>query len=210
MPEAPFVQPLIHGTSPAGAAAAARDSLAGGEQLHDVLLRLLSEVRQEPELQAGISAIDAELATPCTGEKVAGIVQQVGGLLVQRIRDLEKAAQGMAVLLEQMVGQLDSLNAYIRGQSEEDSRRSQSSDALNLQITGEVRAIGESVQNGNDLELLRLQLSERLHTIGKHLQSFRDREQEHARQSRERAAGMARAHGRDGERGQGTAGAPQR
>jgi diguanylate cyclase len=195
-PEAPVVkviQQVVPVASPAQVRQAGpeRDnSFAGGEELCGVLLRLLAEVRQEPELQAEVSALEAELAAPLTGGKAVGVVQKVGGLLVQRIHDLEKAAQGMAVLLEQMVGQLDGLNAYIRGQSEEETRRTQSSDALNLQITGEVRAIGESVQSSNDLELLRLQLSERLASIGKHLQSFRDREQEHARQSRERAARM--------------------
>jgi diguanylate cyclase len=196
-PEAPVVQiiqqvlhvaPSTHAAQPA--AVVREGSFAGGEQLCEVLLRLLAEVRQQPEMQAEVRDLDAVLATPLTGQNAADAVRKVGVLLVQRINDLEKAAQGMAVLLEQMVEQLDSLNAYIRGQSEEETRRTQSSDALNLQITGEVRAIGESVQNSSDLELLRLQLAERLQTIGKHLQSFRDREQEHARQSRERAARM--------------------
>jgi diguanylate cyclase len=111
-------------------------------------------------------------------------------MLLQRIRHLEKARQGLAALLEQMLGQLDSLNAYIKGETEEESRRIQSNDTLNLQITGEVRAIGESVRDSRDLDTLRSQLSQRLTSIGKHLQSYRDREQEHARQSRERAARM--------------------
>lgn len=182
--------------APAGPAAAQeagapRQGAAGsGERLCDVLLRLLSELRQEPELLAGVQALDAEISASLTAEQLPEVIEKVGGMLIQRIRQLEKARQGLAALLEQMLGQLDSLNAYIKGESEQESRRHLSSDTLNLQITGEVRAMGESVQNGEDLEALRSQLSERLQSIGRHMQNFRDREQEHARQSRERAARM--------------------
>jgi len=161
-----------------------------GERLCDVLLRLLSELRREPELAAGIEALDAEISVSLTFEQLPDVIGKVGGMLLQRIRQLEKARHGLATLLEQMLGQLDSLNTYIKGESEEESRRNQSSDTLNLQITGEVRAIAESVGNSRDLELLRSQLSQRLQSIGRHLQGFRDREQEHVRQSRERAARM--------------------
>jgi diguanylate cyclase len=174
---------------------ARRDGTAGnagnnGERLCDVLLRLLSELRREPELVSGIEALDTEISVSLTFEQLPDVIEKVGGMLLQRIRHLEKARQGLAELLEQMLGQLDSLNSYIKGEGEEETRRNQSSDTLNLQITGEVRAIAESVGNSGSLEQLRMQLSQRLLSIGKHLQGFRDREQEHARQSRERAARM--------------------
>jgi len=161
------------------------------ERLSDVLLRLLAELRQDAEPGAGIDALEAQAAGPLAGEQLAQVIDKVGGLLLQRIRHLEKARHGLTVLLDQMLGQLDALNTYIKGSTAEESRRMSSTDTLNLQITGEVQAIGQSMDNGADLLLLRRQLSERMQSISRHLQNFRDREQEHARQSRERAARMS-------------------
>jgi diguanylate cyclase len=169
------------------------DAMSRGHvaQLCDVLLRLLAELRQDPELTAGVDEVEGDVTAALTSEKVPAVIEKVGGMLLQRIRHLEKARHALTLLLDQMMGQLDSLNAYIKGNSEEETRRMRSSDALNLQISGEVQAMGETVSNGNDLALLRRQLSERMQSISRHLQSFRDREQEHARQSRERAARMS-------------------
>ncbi len=179
----------------AGAAAA-----GGNGQICDALMRLLGELRQQPEYSAEIATLHSEISSSLTGEQLPGAITRVGGVLVQRIRSLEKERQGLQVLLDQMLGQLDALNAYVKGNAEEESRRHQSSDTLNLQITGEMRAMGETVENSGDLEQLRAQLGARLHSIGQHLQSFRDREQEHARASRERAARMrARMEEMEGE-----------
>ncbi|MEJ0098335.1 MAG: GGDEF domain-containing protein [Pseudomonadota bacterium] len=164
---------------------------AGTGQLREVLLHLLAELRHEPEFANEIAALESEIGAPPTHEKVPALVAKVGGLLVQQIRNLEKARQGLAVLMEQMLGQLDSLNVYVKGQSEEESRRQSNSDALNLQITGEVRAMGESVESDCDIETLREQLGKRLQSISRHVQTFRDREKELSRQSRERAARMS-------------------
>jgi diguanylate cyclase len=182
---------------PAGSAADAAaivlpaGSAQWGERLCDVLLRLVEEIQQDSELAAAIEPLDAEISASLSSEQLPGVIEKVGGLLIQRIRHLEKARLGLASLLEQMLGQLDALSAFVNGNSEEESRRNLSADTLNLQITGEVRAIGESVHRSNDLAELRRQLSDRMQSIGRHLQSFREREQEHARQSRERAALMS-------------------
>jgi diguanylate cyclase len=88
------------------------------------------------------------------------------------------------------VEQLDTLTQYIAEHSEAETQRCTSTDALDLQITGEVRAIGESVATGTDLEQIRRQLRERLDSIGRHLQGFHEREEERRRLARERTAQM--------------------
>jgi diguanylate cyclase len=176
-----------------GTATAATDSWksgATGSQLCDVLLRLLGDLRQDPELSGAIDALNIQIGESVSREELPGVIDKVGGLLVIRMRNLEKMRKGLAALLDQMLGQLDVLNSYIKGQSEEDTRRDLSTDALNKQITTDVRAISDSVDKTDDLLQLRRQLSDRIQSISRHLQSFRDREQEHARQSRERAARM--------------------
>jgi diguanylate cyclase len=88
------------------------------------------------------------------------------------------------------MGQLDSLTSFIQGHSADESARSNSSDTLNLQITGEMRAMGESVELAADLTMMRRQLRARLDAISAHLQGYRHREEERARQSRERTENM--------------------
>ncbi len=161
------------------------------EHIRDVLQRLLEEIQQDVELASATSTLTSQITESLTPELLPGVVGKVGGLLVQRIRSLEKARHGLASLLEQMLRQLDALNVHMTGSAEEETRRSQSANALNEQITGEVRAIGQSVEGSCDLAQLRLQLSERMQSIGRHLQDFREREQEYARQSHERATRMS-------------------
>jgi len=162
----------------------------GEPRLQQLLMRLLADLRKDPEFLATADALQSEVLLVPTGEQLARAIEQVGGWLIKRIRHLQDERDGLKVLLDQMVGQLDALNMYVRSNAEEESRRHTSHDALDLQVTGEVRAMNETVMNGNDLESLRAQLSERLASIGRHMQDFRDREEEHARRSRERAAHM--------------------
>jgi diguanylate cyclase len=172
------------------AAPPATPGSAGGEHLCDVLLRLLAELRQEDALEKDVAAIDTVISPSLTREQLPGVVEKVGGLLIQRIRGLQKTCLGLEALLGQMLSQLDSLAGYVDGQGEQESLRHDSSDALDLQITGELRAMGASMDSGIDLTGLRRQLRERLTVIGQHLQGYRMREEERRRQSTERTTMM--------------------
>jgi diguanylate cyclase len=174
-----------------GDAPAREHAPAGGEpRLREVLVRLLADLRREPEFLTCVDALQSDIQPAPTDEQLVGAFEQVGGWLLERIRHLQDERNGLTVLLDQMVGQLDALNNYVRSNAEEESRRHTSHDALNLQVTGEVRAMSETVMNGNDLESLRTHLTDRLAAIGKFMQDFKDREEDHARRSRERAARM--------------------
>ena len=154
------------------------------------MTRLLDEVSRDSGLAGEARQLEDELFSPMMGDQLPRLVEKVTGLAVQCIKRLEKARQETEMLLGQMVVQLDSLSRYIAGQTTEETQRSSSSDTLNLQITGEMRAMGESVEQGTDLEAMRRALRERVEAIGHHLQSFRQREAERARQSRERTEDM--------------------
>lgn len=187
-------------TADGGATHQDRAAPARDPRLLEALERVLDGIRQDPDLAAKADALQAAVLPAPTEEQLAGAFEQVSGWLLKRIRHLENERDGLAVLLDQMVGQLDALGAFIRSNAEEESRRHSSHVALDLQMTGEVRAMGESVQNANDIDVLRQQLSDRLASIGRHMQEFRDREEEHTRSSRERAARMrARIEQMEGE-----------
>ncbi|MEO6185955.1 MAG: diguanylate cyclase [Steroidobacteraceae bacterium] len=176
---------------PAFAAAEQRlcGKLEGEEQIRGVLSRLLTELRQESRLSAGVDAINGELGAPLAAEKLPQIMERVGALVMQRIQGLERARQELELLLGQMVSQLDSLTRYVDGSVSDETERSSSNATLNLQITGEMQAIGD-VAIGADLTLIRRQLRQRMDSISRHLQDFHEREQQRARQSRERTEQM--------------------
>ncbi|HMA12506.1 MAG TPA: diguanylate cyclase [Steroidobacteraceae bacterium] len=165
-------------------------ALVGAERLRSIITRLLGELRSEPKLASGVAAIDRELAISLTQEQLPQVIERVGGLVVQRIQGLERAREELQQMLDQMVAQLEMLSRYVAGHDLEASERQTSNETLNTQITGEMHAMGSAVDTGSDLATLRRQLRLRMDSIGRHLQDFREREQEHARQARERTDQM--------------------
>jgi diguanylate cyclase len=155
-----------------------------------VLSLLLAELAREPQLASEAEAIDAGLSARMTDEGKLQLIERVAGLVMQRISMLEKSRKDMEALLGQMLGQLDSLTHFIAGQNAEESERSSATATLNVKITGEVRAIGESVASGTDVAQIRTQLRERLESISQHLKTYRQREEERSRMSLERNARM--------------------
>lgn len=191
---------LMDSAAPATAAAspdapARLETTAGNLDAASALIRaemtrLLDEVSRDSGLSEEAKLLEEELFSPMMGDQLPRLVEKVAGLAVQCIKRLEKARQETEMLLGQMMVQLDSLSRYIAGNTEEEFQRSSSSDTLDLQITGEMRAMGESVERSTDLEAMRRQLRDRLEAIGAHLQGYRQREAERARQSRERTEDM--------------------
>ncbi|MET0280686.1 MAG: GGDEF domain-containing protein [Steroidobacteraceae bacterium] len=163
--------------------------LSAEESMRSVLSRMVDEVRVEPLLKEAAADINRQLRVPLVMEQLPALVERVGGLLVLRMRELDKARRGLELLLSQLIRQLDALNEHIAGTQEEETRR-KSSDTLDLQISGEVRALTVSVDTGLDLSLVRRQVRDRLNSINQHLQNFQAREEERARQSRERTMMM--------------------
>jgi diguanylate cyclase len=165
-------------------------AIVGDERVRSVLTRLLAELRGEPKLAEGVAAIDRELAVALSNEQLPQIIERVGGLLVQRIQGLERAREELQQLLDQMVSQLDLLSRFVAGHDLDQTERKASNDTLNTQITGEMQALGLTVDTGTDLGVIRRQLRTRLDSISRHLQEFREREEERARQARERTDQM--------------------
>jgi len=166
------------------------EAVLGDERVRAVLSRLLSELRCEPRLSEAVAEIDRELVVSLTREQLPRMIERIGGLLVQRIHGLERAREELQQLLDQMVAQLDALSRFVAGHDLDQTDRKTSNDTLNTQITGEMKALGDTVEAGADLGTIRRQLRSRLDSIGRHLQEFREREEERARQARERTDQM--------------------
>jgi diguanylate cyclase len=162
----------------------------GEERIRGLVSRLLSELSQEPRLVAAADAVKRELAVTLVPDQLPGLIERVGGLVIQRIQGLERMRQELELLLGQLVSQLDSLTRYVEGNAKDESQRSSSSETLNLQITGEMQALGDTVATGTDVNVIRRQLRQRLDSISRHLQDFREREVERALQAQARTEQM--------------------
>jgi len=165
-------------------------ALLGDERVRSVLTRLLGELRREPRLASAVAEVDRELGVSLTQEQLPPVLERVGGLVMQRVQGLERTREELQQMLDQMVAQLETLSRYVAGHDLEQSERQASNDALSTQISGEMSELGTAVDTGNDLGTLRRHLRTRMDSIGRHLQDFRDREQERSRQARERTDQM--------------------
>ena len=178
-------------TSSSGARAALPgEAILGDERIRAVLARLLTELRSDPRLAEAVSMVDRELAISMTREQLPKLIERVGGLLVQRIQGLERAREELQQLLDQMLAQLDGLSRFMAGHALDENERRASSETLNTQISGEMSALGSTLDTGADLGSIRRQLRLRLDSIGRHLQEFRSREEERSRLARERTDQM--------------------
>jgi diguanylate cyclase len=165
-------------------------AVLGDERVRSVLTRVLGELRREPKLAGGVAEIDRELGVSLTNEQLPQVLERVGGLVLQRIQGLERAREELQQLLDQMVAQLELLSRYVAGHDLEQNERQASNDTLNNQIHGEMHELGSAMDLGTDLASLRRHLRTRMDSIGRHLQDFKDREQERSRQARERTDQM--------------------
>ena len=165
-------------------------AVLGDERVRSVLTRVLGELRREPKLASAVADIDRELAVSLSHEQLPPMLERVGGLVVQRIQGLERAREELQQLLDQMVAQLELLSRYVAGHDLEQNERQASNDTLSTQISGEMHELGSAMDLGTDLASLRRHLRTRMDSIGRHLQDFKDREQERSRQARERTDQM--------------------
>jgi diguanylate cyclase len=171
--------------TPGTVAAASLDPL-----VRDAMSRLLCELRRDPELTGTVDQLNADLAMATTPDELPSLVQRAGIVAAQRIRTLETLRSGLEKLLDQMVGRLDEMSDWIAG--DEAARRQESSrrEDFGRQMQSEVSALGDSAEAASDLEQLRAVLRTRLDTFSRHLQEFRERENEVTRVAQEESEKM--------------------
>jgi diguanylate cyclase len=172
--------------APTPVAAPPGEAILGDERVRAVLEGLLSELRRDPLLINDADAIDALLSVSLTREQLPEVLARVVELVGRRIQKIESAKRDIEALLALMMSRLDDLTSYVAGQDQEQHQQMASSAELNTQLTGEMRALGESVDSDVDLQQIRLKLRTRLDSIGQHLHSYREREAERSRASRDR------------------------
>lgn len=146
------------------------------ERIRAILSALLVELRRDAELITHADILDSKLATAITAAQLPEILSLLTDMVGQRIKRIEGAKQEIEALLSQMVGKLDQIGQFVTDQNQTQSESQASSETLNLQLVGEIKAMGESVESTGDLQQIRRQVRSRLDSIDRHLQEFRQRE----------------------------------
>jgi diguanylate cyclase len=149
--------------------------------LHDdrvraLLSALLSELKRDAELVPRADEVDAKLTESMTLDQLSDVLTSLNEMVAQRIQRIESAKQEIETLLSHMVGKLDEIGQFVAEQNQSQSQSQASSETLNVQLAGEMKAMGESVEAAGDLQQIRRQVRSRLDSIERHLQEFRERE----------------------------------
>jgi diguanylate cyclase len=146
------------------------------DRVRALISALLGELKRDPELVARVDEVDAKLTESMTLDQLSEVLTSLNDLVGQRIQRIEAAKQEIEVLLSHMVGKLDEIGEFVAEQNRSQSQSQASSETLNLQLVGEMKAMGESVDSDGDLQQIRWQVRSRLDSIERHLQEFRERE----------------------------------
>jgi diguanylate cyclase len=152
------------------------DVSANDERLRSILGALLLELRRDAELIEQADAVDQKLAAELTNEQLPEVLTSLTDMVGKRIQHIERAKEEIEGLLGHMVGKLDEIGQFVAEQHQNQAQSQASSETLNTQLAGEIKAMGETVEAARDLQQIRHQVRSRIDAIDKYLQDFRQRE----------------------------------
>lgn len=163
-----------------------QETIVADQRVRAILAAQLAELKRDPDLIERVDALDAKLTDSMTRDQLSEVLAALTEMVGQRITRIERAKQEIEGLLSHMVGKLDEIGQFVADQNQSQSQSQASSETLNVQLAGEMRAMGESVESAGDLQQIRRQVRSRLDSIDRHLQEFRQREVALAGAMRER------------------------
>ncbi len=176
-------QPSASVTPIAAAAAAAKvaapvvpTAVVGDESIRAILAALLGELRRDADLASQADAVDARLSEALKPEQFPDTLSTVTQMVSQRIQRIEKAKLEIETLLSHMVGKLDEVHQFIAEQHRSQTESHAVSETLSVQLVGEMKAMGETVEATNDVQQIRVHVRSRLESLDRHLREFRERE----------------------------------
>lgn len=186
---APLASPMVDSaaavtTAPiatAPAVAAAQPEPSGelvicDDRFRGIVAALLAELRRDPKLLKQVDILDSKLAAPMASDELPDILSSLTGLIGQRIQRIERSREEIEVLLSHMMGKLDEIGQFVAEQNQNQNDSLASSATLNVQLVGEMKAMGDGVESADNVEQIRTQVRSRLDLIGRHLQEFQHRE----------------------------------
>lgn len=150
--------------------------IADPEKIRDIVLALLAELRRDETLVNRTAALEHGLGASFDPAQLPSTLSSVAELVTARLSRLEHAKEEVEALLAHMVGKLDEIGRFVAEQHRTQHESQASSETLNVQLAGEIKAMGASVEATSDVQQIRSQVRSRIELIDQHLQAFRERE----------------------------------
>ena len=150
--------------------------IADPEKIRDIVRALLAELRRDETLVNRTAALEHGLGASFDPAQLPSTLSSVAELVTARLSRLEHAKEEVEALLAHMVGKLDEIGRFVAEQHRTQHESQASSETLNVQLAGEIKAMGASVEATSDVQQIRSQVRSRIELIDQHLQAFRERE----------------------------------
>lgn len=146
------------------------------EKIKGIVLALLAELRRDDTLANQSATLEQALSAPFDSTQLPATLSTLAELVRARVSRLEHAKEEVEALLAHMVGKLDEIGRFVAEQHRTQHESQASSETLNVQLAGEIKAMGASVEAASDVQQIRAQVRSRIELIDQHLQAFRERE----------------------------------
>lgn len=146
------------------------------DKVKAIVLALLAELRRDEALNTKAVELERTLAASFDETRLPDTLSSLAELVTERVTRLERAKQEVESLLSHMVGKLDEIGRFVAEQHRTQNESHASSETLNVQLAGEIKAMGASVEASSDVRQIRAQVRSRIELIDQHLHAFRERE----------------------------------
>lgn len=146
------------------------------EKIKAIVMSLLAELRRDDALANQTAALERDLVPSLAPTQLPSTLATIVELVTARVSRLEHAKEEVEALLAHMVGKLDEIGRFVAEQHRTQHESQASSETLNVQLAGEIKAMGASVEAASDVQQIRAQVRNRIELIDQHLQAFRERE----------------------------------
>lgn len=149
-----------------------------------VLENLIDAIPMPGELEERVGDLRARVST-CSPDHIDELVKGLAELVIEAQRRIQEEKTALEGFLQQLTERLRELDGHVTvtqtSRREAQRRRTDVTDRLDA----EVRTMGSSVRDANDLETLKAGIQQRLDTIQQHIDSSRQIEAERERQTEE-------------------------
>lgn len=158
--------------------------------INEVLLQLLERIDLPDTLNNEVAAIQLQLEGDVDEQEWPGLLENISHL----IRSMREAAieekKNLESFLEQLTGQLQTLDDFISGVELGHKNSMQQGEILSERMHDHITHIGKSMDGASELEQLKNMIRQRLGTIEEHMQEFHDHEHNRDLHAQEQIRGL--------------------
>ncbi|MEO8779666.1 MAG: GGDEF domain-containing protein [Rhodanobacter sp.] len=157
----------------------------------DVLLQLIDQLSLDATFHDVLDSVRQGVRAAVDDLELAQQAETLARLVNRHHRQLGEQRATAERLLTHVTRQLDELAHYLDRESVDHSDGSGARQELDRNLTSEIDALGDHLQQSPDMNPLHLELQSRLGAITSHLTTFREREEARERDWQARAEQMS-------------------